>query len=48
MASRQWCCGLGAVLVEGWKIMPDRSMEIKRVDEETISYHALYTFDFIV
>jgi hypothetical protein len=30
------------------EIMPDRSMEIKRVDEETISYHALFTFDVIV
>jgi hypothetical protein len=30
------------------EIMPDRSMEIKRVDEETISYHALFTFDIIV
>jgi hypothetical protein len=29
------------------EIMPDRSMEIKRVDEETISYHALFTFDVI-
>jgi hypothetical protein len=29
-------------------IMPDRSMEIKRIDEETISYHALFTFDVIV
>jgi hypothetical protein len=24
------------------------SMEIKHVDEETISYHALFTFDIIV
>jgi hypothetical protein len=24
------------------------SMEIKHVDEETISYHALFTFDVIV
>jgi hypothetical protein len=30
------------------EIMPDRSMEIKRIDEETISYHALFTFDVIV
>jgi hypothetical protein len=28
--------------------MPDRSMEIKRVDEETISYRALFKFDVIV
>jgi hypothetical protein len=30
------------------EIMPDHSMEIKRVDEETITYHALFTFDIIV
>jgi hypothetical protein len=30
------------------EIMSDRSMEIKGVDEETISYHALFTFDVIV
>jgi hypothetical protein len=30
------------------EIMLDRSMEIKRVDEETISYHALFTFGVIV
>jgi hypothetical protein len=30
------------------EIMLDRSMEIKRVDEETISYHTLFTFDVIV
>jgi hypothetical protein len=30
------------------EIMPDRSMEIRCIDEETISYHALYTFDVIV
>jgi hypothetical protein len=30
------------------EIMPDRSMEIKHVDEETISYHALFIFDVIV
>jgi hypothetical protein len=29
------------------EIMPDRSMVIKRVNEETISYHALFTFDVI-
>jgi hypothetical protein len=30
------------------EIMPECSMEIKHVDEETISYHALFTFDVIV
>jgi hypothetical protein len=30
------------------EIMPDRSMEIKHVDEETISYHTLFSFDVIV
>jgi hypothetical protein len=30
------------------EIMSDRSMESKGVDEETISYHALFTFDVIV
>jgi hypothetical protein len=29
------------------EIMLDRLMEIKHVDEETISYHALFTFDVI-
>jgi hypothetical protein len=28
--------------------MPDRSMEIKRVDEEPMSYKSLFTFDVIV
>jgi hypothetical protein len=30
------------------EIMPDRSMEIKRVDEEPMSYKSLFTFDVIV
>jgi hypothetical protein len=30
------------------EIMPEGLMEIKHVDEETISYHALFTFDVIV
>jgi hypothetical protein len=30
------------------EIMLDCAMEIKCVDEETISYHALFTFDVIV
>jgi hypothetical protein len=30
------------------EIMPEGSVEIKHVDEETISYHTLFTFDVIV
>jgi hypothetical protein len=30
------------------EIIPEGSMEIKHVEEETISYHALFTFDVIV
>jgi hypothetical protein len=30
------------------EIMTEDSMEIKHVNEETISYHALITFDVIV
>jgi hypothetical protein len=30
------------------EIMPDRSMEIKYVIEETISSHTLFTFDDIM
>jgi hypothetical protein len=30
------------------EIMLDCSMEIRGIDEETISYHALFTFDVIV
>jgi hypothetical protein len=30
------------------EIMPEVSMEIKHIDEETISYHTLFTFDVIV
>jgi hypothetical protein len=30
------------------EIMLNRSMEIKRFDEETISYRALFRFDVIV
>jgi hypothetical protein len=30
------------------EIMSERSMEIKHVDEETVSYHALFTLDVIV
>jgi hypothetical protein len=30
------------------EIMPEHSMEIKHIDEETISYLALFAFDVIV
>jgi hypothetical protein len=30
------------------EIMPEGSMDIKSIDEETVSYHALFTFDVIV
>jgi hypothetical protein len=43
MAPRTWC-HTGARM----EIMLEGSMEIKRVDEETISYHALFSFDVIV
>jgi hypothetical protein len=29
------------------EIMPDRLMEIKHVDEETISYHAIFIFNCV-
>jgi hypothetical protein len=37
------------IIPEGsMEIIPEGSMEIKHVEEETISYHALFTFDVIV
>jgi hypothetical protein len=42
MAPWTWRCTGGRM-----EIMPDRSMEIKHIDEETILYHALFTFDVI-
>jgi hypothetical protein len=38
-----WCHSGGRM-----EIMPGGSMEIKHIDEETISYHTLFTFDVIV
>jgi hypothetical protein len=43
MVSWTWCRTGGRM-----EIMPDRSMVIKRIDEETISYHTLFTFDVIM
>jgi hypothetical protein len=38
-----WRCTDGRM-----EIMQERSMEIKHVNEETIPYHTLFTFDVIV
>jgi hypothetical protein len=43
MASWTWCHTGGRM-----EIRLEGSMEIKHIDEETISYHALFTFDVIV
>jgi hypothetical protein len=40
--------GLGTAPVEGYGDHAGGSMEIEHIDEETISYHALFTLDVIV
>jgi hypothetical protein len=40
--------GLGIIPVDKIEITPDRSMEIKRVDEEPYHIMDLLTFDVIV